>query len=91
MRDTWMPEVLPEAAALIAVANEIVFAADVEEWLRARPSVPVTWSPRGNGLLAVRDIPEVAVRVRELRDTGSWGLVRRAQADRWAQSERNHR
>src|SRR6478609_6946938 len=88
MRDTWMPEVLPEAAAIIAVANEIVFASDVEEWLRAQPQVPVTWSPRGNGMLAVRDIPEVAVRVGELREEGSWGVVRRAQAERWAQCMR---
>jgi hypothetical protein len=89
MTQTWMPEVRPEAATIIATANEIVFAADVEEWLRtARPHVPVTWSPRGNGLLAVRDADEVALRVGELRDEGSWGVVRRAHVGRWAQCMR---
>ena len=89
MTQTWMPEVRPEAATIIATANEIVFAADVEEWLRTtRPHVPVTWSPRGNGLLAVRDAGEVAVRVGELRDEGSWGVVSRAHAGRWAQCMR---
>lgn len=42
MRETWMPEVVREAESIIDVANEIVFAAEVEESLRARRSVPVT-------------------------------------------------
>jgi len=88
MRETWMPEVRPETEPIIAIANEIVFATEVEEWLRARRSVPVTWSPRGNGLLAVRDIGEVAVRVGELREEGSWGIVKRTTATRWAQCMR---
>ena len=88
MQETWMPEVRPEAAPIIAIANEIVFAADVEEWLRTRRGVPVTWSPRGNGLLAVRNVGEVAVRVGELRDEGEWGLLRRENAERWAQCMR---
>ena len=88
MTQTWTPEVRPDATDIIATANEIVFAVEVEEWLRTRPHVPVTWSPRGNGLLAVRDASEVAVRVGELREEGSWGVVRRAHAARWAQCMR---
>ncbi|WP_457100173.1 hypothetical protein [Microbacterium sp. P5_E9] len=88
MQETWTPEVRPEVAPIIATANEIVFAADVEEWLRTRRHVPVTWSPRGNGLLAVRDVAEVAARVGELRDEGQWGLLRRENAARWAQCMR---
>src|SRR6188474_624987 len=88
MQETWMPEVRPEAATISAIANEIVFVAEVEEWLRTRRGVPVTWSPRGNGLLAVRNADEVAARVGELRDEGEWGLLRRENAERWAQCMR---
>lgn len=85
---TWMPGVRPESATIVAVAEEVVFAAEVEEWLRARPHVPVTWSPRGNGLLAVRDAGTLAERVGALRGEGSWGVVRRAQAALWGQCMR---
>lgn len=88
MQQTWMPDVLPQAATTIAIANEIVFAAEVEEWLSIRAHVPVTWSPRGNGLLAVHDVAEAAARIGELGDEGSWGVLRRTHAAKWAQCMR---
>ena len=36
MTQTWTPEVRPDAREIIATANEIVFAVEVEEWLRTR-------------------------------------------------------
>lgn len=70
-------------------AREAAFAVEVESWLRSTVAAPaVTWSPRGNGLIAVRSVAEVAERVNALLTAGSWAVVRRTHAPQWAQCMR---
>lgn len=69
--------------------REAAFVGEVESWLRETVAAPaVTWSPRGNGLIAVRAVEDVAERVSGLLVEGSWAVVRRTHAPRWAQCMR---
>ncbi len=76
--------------AVAAPEMEQAFATEVESWLRHHvvAAPPVTWSPRGNGLIAVRSVDEIAERVSGLLTEGSWAVARRTHASLWAQCMR---
>ena len=90
MSTTWMPEVKPEAGAIVTSEDEARFAREVEAWIQSQAfaAPTVTWSYRGRGAMWVLDVGDLAERVGGLTDEGDWGVIRRTHAPRWAQCMR---